>query len=146
MLVAPAILLKDVPPSVETCHWTVGVGVPEAEAVKVALLPTQTEAFDGFPVMAPAVLTVRIAAVVVTGEPQELLSTARKRLLFCAAIVVNDNVGFVPPAMLINVVPPFVEICHWMVAVGTAVEATVKFAVEPAQTVRFEGFVVTTVA
>ena len=31
-----------VPPSVETCHCTVGVGVPDAAAVNVAVAPTVT--------------------------------------------------------------------------------------------------------
>jgi hypothetical protein len=40
--VAPATLLNVVPPSVLTCHCTVGVGFPLAAAVKLALAPAVT--------------------------------------------------------------------------------------------------------
>jgi hypothetical protein len=35
--VAPVMLIHTVPPSTDACHWTVGVGVPVAAAVKVAV-------------------------------------------------------------------------------------------------------------
>ena len=40
--VAPVIGVNVAPPSVETCHCTVGVGVPDAAAVNVAVAPTVT--------------------------------------------------------------------------------------------------------
>ena len=40
--VAPATLLNVTPPSVLTCHCTVGVGEPVAAAVKVAVWPAVT--------------------------------------------------------------------------------------------------------
>jgi hypothetical protein len=40
--VAPETLLNVTPPSVLTCHCTVGVGEPVAEAVKVAVWPAVT--------------------------------------------------------------------------------------------------------
>jgi hypothetical protein len=40
--VAPETLLNVVPPSVLTCHCTVGVGEPVAAAVKVAVWPAAT--------------------------------------------------------------------------------------------------------
>ena len=40
--VAPERLLNVIPPSVLTCHCTVGVGEPLAPAVKVAVCPTVT--------------------------------------------------------------------------------------------------------
>ena len=40
--VAPETLLKVAPPSVLTCHCTVGVGEPVAAAVKVAVWPAFT--------------------------------------------------------------------------------------------------------
>src|SRR5678815_1588627 len=46
-LVAPAMSLKVSPPSVLSCHWTVGAGLPLALAVKVTL-PGQTVWLDGF--------------------------------------------------------------------------------------------------
>ncbi|MFX4489874.1 hypothetical protein ABTA82_19690, partial [Acinetobacter baumannii] len=39
VVVAPETLVKLSPPSVDTCHWTVGVGEPVAAAVKVAPVP-----------------------------------------------------------------------------------------------------------
>jgi hypothetical protein len=41
--VAPATLLNVTPPSVLTCHWTVGAGFPLAAAVKFALVPAVTD-------------------------------------------------------------------------------------------------------
>jgi hypothetical protein len=40
--VAPPTLVNVVPPSVLTCHCTVGVGEPVAAAVKVAVCPAVT--------------------------------------------------------------------------------------------------------
>ena len=76
MLVAPGMSLKVVPPSVETCHRTVGDGVPEAAAVKVAVLPVCIDASDGLVVTTGCVLTVSVAADVVD-EPQVLVKRAR---------------------------------------------------------------------
>jgi hypothetical protein len=39
--VAPEMLFQVVPPSLLTCHCTVGVGLPLAVAVKLTLLPAQ---------------------------------------------------------------------------------------------------------
>ena len=41
--VAPLMSEKLLPPSVDTCHWTVGVGVPEAAAVKLNGWPALTD-------------------------------------------------------------------------------------------------------
>src|SRR5947209_3739728 len=46
--VAPEKLLKLAPPSVLTCHWTVGAGVPLAAALKVAVPPAQSVAALGW--------------------------------------------------------------------------------------------------
>ena len=62
VLVAPGILLKFAPPSVLTCHWTVGVGLPFAEAVKETDPPAHTALLVGFVVTAGPVLT-EIAAL-----------------------------------------------------------------------------------
>jgi hypothetical protein len=40
--IAPATLLNVAPPEALTCHWTVGIGLPLAAAVKLTLLPTLT--------------------------------------------------------------------------------------------------------
>ena len=55
--VAPAIGFQVFPPSVDTDHWTVGVGLPLAVAVNVAFWPTSTVVFCGWPVTAGAVWT-----------------------------------------------------------------------------------------
>jgi hypothetical protein len=73
--VAPATSLKVAPPSVLTCHWTVGAGLPPAAAVKEAPLPVQTVWLVGFVVIAGEVFTVRVAAVVVS-VPQVAVKTA----------------------------------------------------------------------
>jgi hypothetical protein len=39
------------PPFVLTCHWSEGVGVPLAEALKLAVPPAQTVSFPGLPVI-----------------------------------------------------------------------------------------------
>src|SRR5438874_1955631 len=57
VLVAPVMLLNVLPPSVLTCHCTVGVGVPPAAAVKVAVWPAVTVVFAGCVVTAGAELT-----------------------------------------------------------------------------------------
>ena len=64
--VAPATGVKLVPPFVLTCHCTVGVGVPVAAAVNVAVAPAATEVFVGCVVIAGAVFP----EVVVLAEPQ----------------------------------------------------------------------------
>jgi hypothetical protein len=40
--VAPATADQLAPPSLETCHCTLGAGLPEAEAVNVARAPATT--------------------------------------------------------------------------------------------------------
>ena len=62
-----------------TCHLTAGVGLPLAEAVKLAVWPTSTPIVDGWPVTAGAVapaLTVTVAVLVVALLPILLLYTA----------------------------------------------------------------------
>src|SRR5213594_3307793 len=71
--VAPEMLPKVMPPSVLTCHCTVGVGEPVAAAVKVAVWPAVTVWFTGCVVMVGGVeFTVSVAAVVVA-DPAELV-------------------------------------------------------------------------
>ncbi len=54
VLVAPLMLLNVLPPSVLTCHCTVGVGVPLADAVNETLAPAVTVWLLGLPVMTGA--------------------------------------------------------------------------------------------
>src|ERR1043166_6741368 len=54
------MFVKLSPPSVLTCHCTAGNGLPPAEAVNAAELPTHTFGIPGFVVTAGAVLTVSV--------------------------------------------------------------------------------------
>jgi hypothetical protein len=75
--VAP-LMLANSPPLALTCHCTVGVGLPVAAAVNVALDPAVTVWLTGFVVTTGAELTeftVNVAAVLVA-ELTELMNTA----------------------------------------------------------------------
>jgi hypothetical protein len=85
-------------------------------------------------VIAGAVLTVRVAAVVVA-LPSVFVNTARYLFPFCERVVVNVSVVDVAPATLLNVVPPSVLTCHCTVGVGFPLAAAVKLALAPAATV-----------
>jgi hypothetical protein len=78
--VAPLIFVQ-APLTGKTCHWTIGVGVPEAAVAKVAVPPAVTVWFAGWVVTtgpAPSGLTVKVAALVVA-EPELLVKTTRYR-------------------------------------------------------------------
>src|SRR5213594_3519011 len=130
------MLLKVTPPSVLTCHCTVGVGAPVAAAVKVAVWPAFTVWFTGCVVMVGGVgeFTVSVAAVVVA-DPAELVNTARYLLPLCDKVVAKLSVVEVAPERLLKVTPPSVLTCHCTVGVGEPVAAAVKVAVSPAFTV-----------
>ncbi len=136
------MLLNVVPPSVDTCHCTEGAGLPEAAAVKLAVVPAQTVVFDGFVVTLGGVVTVSVAAVDVA-VPQTLVKTARYWCPSSVGAVVNEYVVEVAPPMLLNVTPPSVETCHCTVGLGLPEAAAVKLALVPVQVVTFEGLVVT---
>ena len=61
--VPPATLLQVLPPSVDTCHCTVGVGLPVAAAVNVAAAGAVTVTLVGFDVTTGVVLTVSAAGL-----------------------------------------------------------------------------------
>jgi hypothetical protein len=110
--VAPATLLNDVPPSVLTCHCTVGVGLPLAAATNVTFDPALTLWLVGFVVTAGAKFTVIVAAVVVA-DPLALVKTARNLFPFWLANTLGTvSVVVVAPATLLNDVPPSVLTCH----------------------------------
>jgi hypothetical protein len=73
--VAPTIALNDAPPFVLTNHCTVGVGVPVAAAVKVAVLPSTTVRGVGLNVIVGATLRVSNAVLVVI-LPAAFVNTA----------------------------------------------------------------------
>ena len=132
---APETLLNVTPPSVLTCHCTVGVGEPDAAAVKVAVWPAVTVWLAGWVVIVGSVeFTVSVAAVVVA-VPAAFVNTARYWLPFCDKVVVKLRVVEVAAETLLNVAPPSVLTCHCTVGVGEPDAAAVKVAVWPAATV-----------
>ena len=74
VLVAPGTFANAAPPLVLTCHWTVGVGLPLAAAVKVTL-DAGMFWLTGLVVTTGAVFTVKVAAEDVA-ELQLLVKTA----------------------------------------------------------------------
>ena len=140
--VAPDTFAK-APPFELTCHCTVGVGVPEAAAVNVAVAPAATVTFAGLVVIAGAVFTVSVAVMVVA-LPDAFVKTARYWLPFIAAVVVaKPSVGEVAPARFVKG-PPLELTCHCTVGAGWPEAAAVKVAAAPAVTVTLIGFVVIT--
>src|SRR5439155_12502765 len=83
-LVAPAISLNVTPPSVLTCHWTVGAGLPLAAALKLTL-PGHTVWLDGFNVTSGPLSRVKVAALLATLATHRLLNRARYSLPSSAA-------------------------------------------------------------
>jgi hypothetical protein len=136
-------LLNVTPPSVLTCHCTVGVGEPVAAAVKVAVWPALTVWFAGSVVIVGGVgeFTVSVAAVVVA-VPAAFVNTARYWFPFCDKVVVKLRAVEVAPETLLNVTPLSVLTCHCTVGVGEPVAAAVKATVWPAVTVWLAGCVV----
>jgi hypothetical protein len=140
--VAPDTLVNVAPPSVDSCHWTVGVGLPEAAAVNVADPPTVQLAPAGGVVTTGALLTVSVAAFVVA-EPTEFVNTARYWVPFWAAVTaLTVSVAEVAPLMFVNVELPLGADCHWTVGVGVPEAAAVNVALPPAVTVWLVGCVV----
>jgi len=45
---APLTFANEPPAFVETCHWTVGDGEPDAEAVNEAVAPAATDSLEGW--------------------------------------------------------------------------------------------------
>jgi hypothetical protein len=141
--VAPLTLLNVAPPSVLTCHCTVGAGEPVAAAVNTAVWPAVTVWFVGCAVIVGGVgeFTVSLAAVV-TADPPELVNTAWYLFPFCVALAVKLSVVEVAPLRLLNVTPPSVLTCHCTVGAGEPVAPAVNAAVWPAVTVWLVGCVV----
>jgi hypothetical protein len=86
------MLVNVVPPSVETCHCTVGVGDPVAEALNDTFEPAATVWLEGELVIvgaAVAAVTVSVAAFVVA-LPNRLEKTARYSYRFTELWAVNE--------------------------------------------------------
>src|SRR5262249_5607652 len=142
--VAPAMLVKLAPPSLLTCHCTVGAGVRVAAAVNVAVLPAAAVWFAGWIVTTGAVLTVKLAGLL-AALPAVLVKTASYRLPFCAAVgLLMISVVEVAPAMLAKVRPPSVLTRHCTGGAGVPLAAAANLTELPALTVWFAGWVVKT--
>src|ERR1700691_5397449 len=98
---------NDAPPLVDTCHCTVGLGLPLAAAVKLAGWPASTVVLTGEVVTVGPSSTVRPTALVVV-DPTELVKTAWYSFPFSASVVAKARVPVVAPAMLEKVAPPSV--------------------------------------
>jgi hypothetical protein len=129
-----------VPPLVLCCHCTVGVGLPLAAAVNVAVAPDATVTLVGFVVTTGAEVTVSVANDVEVVS-KLLVNRARYSLPFCDAFAVKDNVVEVAPAIFVNV-PLAGACCHCTVGVGFPLAAAVKVAIAPDATVASVGLVV----
>src|SRR3954451_8195858 len=100
-------------PPVETCHCTVGAGVPLAAAVKVTLLPTSTLWVSGCVVTDGATLLLGTLAVLLAEQPAALVTTRVRSV--------------VPEA-------PAVYVMVWMLVAEVIVPLTIdqKYVVAPA--------------
>ena len=74
--VAPLMFVQLLPEFVLNCHCTVGVGLPDAAAVNVAVDPAVTVTLAGWVVTAGAEFTVSVATALVA-VPTEFVNTAR---------------------------------------------------------------------
>ena len=75
--VAPGTEVHAAPPFVDSCHCKVGVGVPEAAAVNVAVSPATTLSLTGLITITGATSTVNLAGALATGGPAAFVNTAR---------------------------------------------------------------------
>jgi hypothetical protein len=113
--VAPLTLLNVAPPSVLTCHCTVGVGVPVAAAVKLVVAPTVSVSLVGFPVIAGGTFTVTVVDAV-TAVPAALVTVnvyvvvvAGETVLATPLTTVPTPLSTEPPPLLktaVSVVEP----------------------------------------
>jgi hypothetical protein len=127
--VAPETLVNVVPPSVDTCHCTVGVGVPEAAAVNVAAFGAVTVWFVGLVVTVGGVTTVSVAMLLFV-DPPVFVNTARYWVPLIAWVTLATvSVVEVAPEMFVNVLLPDGADCHCTVGDGLPEAVDVKVAV-----------------
>ena len=130
-------MLLQLLPSLVDCHCTVGAGLPDAAAVKLAVCPAMTVCAEGCSVISGAVFTVS-RALLVTAVPALLVNTARNCLPLSPAWAVKVWVVKVAPVMLPQLVPSLLD-CHCTVGAGLPEAAAVKLTACPAETVWAEG-------
>ena len=88
VLVAPATFWNVAPPSVLCCHCTVGVGLPFAAAVNVAVLPAETDWLLGLVVIEGACADAELAKA----KPNASRKTAVESLtMFMPSALVKDK-------------------------------------------------------
>src|SRR5580700_2629048 len=75
--VPPETWNQVLPPLVETSHWTVGVGSPDAFAPKLALWPSSTVTLTGGCVTLGALVAARTAAAATLIDAKPLRSATR---------------------------------------------------------------------
>src|SRR5581483_538424 len=135
------------PPSTDTSHCTSGVGTPEAEAEKLADLPTATSTLDGWWVIRGAsgrALTVSVAASLVT-VATVFLNTARYLEPLCDSVAeLITSAVFVAPVMLLHEEDPFGSTCHWTSGEGTPRARASNTAFSPTSTAWLSGCSITT--
>jgi hypothetical protein len=125
------------PLSKESCHCTVGVGVPLAAAEKVTVWPEGTVWLMGCVVIVGATggVTLSVAGLVVA-DPDPLVNTVSYSLPFSAVVVTGMvKVSLVAPDTSEKVTPWSVETCHCTVGVGKPLAAALKLALWVAVTV-----------
>ena len=117
--VYPAASIQVMPPSTETCHCTLGVGVPLAAAVKVTGSPWATDWLTGWVVTTGAMSgrTVIVAAVLVA-VPAMLEKNARSCHPLTKRVGIPVTVVELNPKMEIQVLPPSTETSHCSFGVG----------------------------
>jgi hypothetical protein len=104
---------------VDSSHWTVGVGDPDAEAENDAVWPTATDVDVGFATTAGAAVsdvTVKVAGLDVT-EPPALLNTAANSKPLSPTGAAKAYVVDVAPEIGAHVAPS-VDSSHWTLGVG----------------------------
>ena len=138
-LVAPAILVKLLPPFVLTCHWNVRPD-PVAITLNVAFKPAQTAMDNGWAVTATKALTVSMAAADVIGEAEQVpVSCTLYKFPFMLVLTAfNVSVLLLAPATFTQVVPLFVLICHWYIG-EVPVAVALKEVLVPSHTVLLTG-------
>jgi hypothetical protein len=134
-LVAAGTSLNVVPPSVLTCHCTVGNGLPVAADVKATTVLAAALTGDGCSVTVGALFTARMAAVDVAAGDVPLVHTARYWCPWSDACAVKTYAPAFAPAMSLQLVPPSVLTCHWTLGTGNPLAAELNFASLPAHTI-----------
>jgi|SRR5579863_3179864 len=139
------MLLHVAPPSTESCHWTLGAGEPDAEAVNAALVPLAADTLAGLVRIATAMIageaalcTFKSAGAVVT-DPLLLLKTARYSQPLWLGAAAKTRVSEVAPGIGAQRRPRSSETCQCTLGFGLPRAAAARLTVAPTATVAFDG-------